>query len=170
MPVRANDLLSQRLDFGRFLIAALPFMSTIQSISLHFNSTLLLHLTRAKAEKLLYSLNPILQFQKTPEVGDFAPAFETSIDGIRVTDVRINAKASRWFDGIDQTSSHNLQLWSASAKIQPNRDSRRELEKATKKRSLPEKSEVKITFVRIFFLHVNDHSSARDQGGPGLKH
>ena len=131
-------------------------MSTIESISLYFDSTLLLHLSRVKTETAFGPSDSILWSRETPvskNATSKTPAFKTIIDGIKITNVRIEAEVSPWLDSPNQGISQmvrefkNLQLWSASAKIQPNDDSRKELEKATKKRSIPKKSEVQITFV-----------------------
>jgi hypothetical protein len=136
-------------------------MSTIESISLYFDSTLLLHLSRTKTEKSFHPPNSNLRSRETPASKNAAsqtPAFKTDIDGIKITNVRIEAEVSPWLDSTDQAASQtarefkNLQLWSASAEIQPNDDSRKELEKATKKRSIPKKSEVQITFVSMLVV------------------
>jgi hypothetical protein len=164
LPVGATDLLSHRLEFGRFLTEALPFMSTIDSISLYFDSTPLLYLSRTKAEGSFDSPNSTLWSRKTPVSNNpvsKTSAFKTIIDSIKVTNVLIDAEVSRWLDWTDQAASQtvrefkNVQLWSASAKIHPSDDSRKKLEKATKKTSIPEKSEVQIMFVSMLVVTLD---------------
>jgi hypothetical protein len=126
-------------------------MSTIESISLYFDSTLLLHLSRTRVERPFSSPNNNFLSRHTS-------AFRTVINGIKVTDVRIEVEGSAWLDKSDETTIRrvrefkDLQLWSASAEVQPNEISRKELAKATKKISIPEQSEVQITFVRKLML------------------
>jgi hypothetical protein len=125
-------------------------MSKIESISLYFDSTPLLHLSRTKAERPSLPPNNNLRLRQTS-------SFSTVINGFKMTNVRIEVKGSPWLDNSDQTTPRKvefkyLQLWSASAEVQPNDVARKALEKATKKLSIPEKSEVQITFVRDVVL------------------